>query len=217
MRTYIIGIVTILFMVACSSSRKAAKSVAKDTAVSVWQPGECVTTKANLQFCTAKGKGVSVGGTLRMKRDDVILLNATYILGIQIGTLELTPDSVLIVSRYTRQYVRMSYSELSSLVGRSVTFNDMQNIFWGDGKDFHVASIDWKYGNFATMEDNRRLPEELELTFAGGATSLDMVLRLSNHKYEDGWTSRTSFNSATYEQVTPEQIKRLISTLMGKE
>ncbi len=204
-------------MVACSSSSKVAKSSVQDSITSVWKPNECVTAKANIRLSTEKGKSVSVGGTLRMKRDDAIILNATYILGIQIGTIQMTQDSVLIVSRYTRQYVRVSYPELSAMIGRNVTFNEMQNIFWGDAKDSRMNTIDWEYGSFVSLEDNRHLPEELEFTFSKGTTSLEMQLRLSNHRYEDGWNTRASFNSATYEQMTPEQMRMLISMLMGKE
>ncbi len=215
MRTYIIGIVAILLLAACSSSRKAAKSVGKDVPVLLWKTDECVTAKANVRIRSGKGKGVTVGGTLRMKRDDVILLNMTYILGIQVGTMEMTQDYVLVVSRYTRQYIRLTYPELSAMLGRAVTFNDMQNIFWGDAKEFQVKSVEWKYGGFATMEDGRRLPEELDIAFSHGATALNMSMTLNNHRYEGGWNTRTSFNAGSYEQLTPEQLKHLVTIIMN--
>lgn len=214
-RYYIVAMVAILFMVACSSSRKASNSSYKDVPVSTWKVGECVTAKANIRIGTDKGKGVSVGGTLKMKRDDVIILNATYIFGLQIGTMELTRDSVLVVSRYTRQYIRMTYPELSALIGREVTFKDMQDIFWGEAEEFRIKSVEWKYGSFAKMDDDRRLPEQLDLTFEHGVSSLEMSLTLSRHKYEAGWNTRSSFNTANYEQLSPEQIKKLVTMLIG--
>lgn len=215
-RYYIVAMVAILFMAACSSSRKASNSSYKDVPVSTWKVDECVTAKANIRIGTDKGKGVSVGGTLKMKRDDVIILNATYIFGLQIGTMELTRDSVLVVSRYTRQYIRMTYPELSALIGREVTFKDMQDIFWGEAEEFRIKSVEWKYGSFVRMEDERRLPEQLDLAFAHGATSLEMSLTLSRHKYETGWNTRSSFNTANYEQLSPEQIKKLVTMLVGR-
>ncbi len=215
-RYYIAGVLAILFMAACSSSRKASGSGYKDVPASTWKADECVTAKANIRIGTDKGKGVSVGGTLKMKRDDVIILNATYLFGLQIGTMELTRDSVLVVSRYTRQYIRMTYPELSALIGRDVTFEDIQDIFWGEAEEFRVKSVEWKYGSFAKMEDERRLPEQLDMTFANGATSLEMSLALSRHKYETGWSTRSSFNIANYEQLSPEQIRKLVAMLIGR-
>lgn len=151
-----------------------------------------------------------------MKRDDVIILNATYLFGLQIGTMELTRDSVLVVSRYTRQYIRMTYPELSALIGRDVTFEDIQDIFWGEAEEFRVKSVEWKYGSFVKMEDERRLPEQLDMTFASGATSLEMSLTLSRHKYETGWSTRSSFSIANYEQLSPEQIRKLVAMLIGR-
>lgn len=184
---------------------------------SMWKADECVTAKANISIRQGKGKGVNVSGTLRMKRDDVIILNATYIFGLQIGTMELTREHVLVVSRYTRQYIRMTYPELSVLIGRDVTFKDMQDVFWGEAMEFRVKAVEWKYGSFVRMEDERRLPGQLELDFAGGNTSMDMSLTLSRHKYEAGWNTRTSFNDDTYEQLSPEQIKRLMAMLIGRK
>ena len=203
-------------MAACSSGRKVTRPDYKDVAASAWKKDECVTAKANIRIRTDKGKGMSVGGTLRMKRDDVILLNITYIFGLQIGTMELTQEDILVVSRYTRQYIRMTYPELSELMGRNITFKDMQDVFWGEAEGFDVRSVEWKYGSFTKMEDDRRLPEQLDVTFASGNTSLGMSLALSRFKYEDGWNTRTSFNAANYELLSPAQIKRLMDMIIGR-
>lgn len=205
-----------MLMAACSSGRRATRSDYKDVAVSTWKTDECVTAKANIRIRTDKGKGMSVGGTLRMKRDDVILLNITYLFGLQIGTMELTKENILVVSRYTRQYIRMTYPELSALVGRNITFKDMQDVFWGEAEEFNVRALEWKYGGFTKMEDDRRLPEQLDVTFASGNTSLGMSLSLSRYKYDDGWNTRTSFNTANYELLSPEQIKRLMGMIIGR-
>lgn len=214
---YIIAAVAIILMAACSSGRRVTKSDAGQTPASTWKPGECVTAKANIRLRRDKGNGMSVNGTVKMRRDDVILLNATYIFGLQIGTMELTRDRVLVISRYTRQYISMTYPELSALIGRPISFNDLQDIFWGEAEAFRVQSVEWKYGSFASMEDDRRLPEQFSMTFSRGAAALDMSVTLSRHRYEDGWATRTSFNSSTYEQLSPDQLRRLMTMLIGRE
>lgn len=204
-------------MAACSSGRKVTNPSHHGTPVSMWKADECVTAKANIRIRTDKGKGMSVNGTLRMKRDDVIMLNATYIFGMQIGTMELTPEYLLVISRYTRQYIRMTYPELSALIGRDVTFKDLQDVFWGEAEEFSVQALEWKYGSFTMMEDNRRLPGQLDMTLASGSASFDMSLALSRYKYEAGWSTRSSFNVANYDRLSPEQLRRLVTMLIGRK
>lgn len=211
---YIIGMLAILFMGACSSGRKLAKPDYAEAPASVWKADECVTAKANIRLRMDKDKGMSIGGNLRMKRDDVIILNATYLFGMQIGTMELTPETILVVSRYTRQYIRMTYPELSALLGREVTFRHLQSIFWGEAGEFRVQSVEWDYGSFMQMEDGRRLPASVEITFAGGGASMEMTLALSKYKYETGWNTRTSFNEAGYERLSPELLKKMMTILL---
>lgn len=210
---YILCVAVLIGMASCSSSRKAMTDVS--SVHSEWKSGENVVARVNLKFKDSKGKGTSVGGTLRMKRDDVVQLNATYILGIQIGTLEMTADSVLIVSRATRQYAVFDYSELSALLGRALTFNDVQDIFWGESDDFKAKGMKWKYGSFVNMPDDRRLPGELEMKFANGGASVDVSMVFSNHKYEDGWAARTKTNTSNYTRLTAEQVVNIISLLIG--
>lgn len=212
---YIIGVCVILSMVACSSSRKAMKDESVASARSVWKPGECVVARANIALADASGKDIAVGGTLRMRRDDVIQLNATYILGIQVGTMEITRDTVLIVSRATRQYAAFDYQELSALLGRTITFEDMQNIFWGEAADFNVKGVRWKYNRFTELADGRKLPESMEVAFSKGSVTVKLVLNTSNHKQEDGWTTRTKFNTTNYGRLTSNQIIRMLTLLMG--
>lgn len=210
---YIICVAVLIGMASCSSSRKVA--VDAPGSGSAWKTGENVVARANLKFKDSNGKGTSVGGTLRMKRDDVVQMNATYILGIQIGTLEMTRDSVLVVSRATRQYAVFGYQELSSLIGRNITFNDVQNIFWGEAEEFQVKGVDWKYGSFVELSDKRKLPGQLELRFVKGAQSIDVAMSFSNHKYEDGWALRTKVNTSNYTSLSVEQAVKIITLLIG--
>lgn len=212
---YIIGLFAVLVMASCSSSRKAMKDASANSVHSVWKTGECVVARTNIELANAGDKNITVGGTLKMKRDDVIQLNATYILGIQVGTMEMTRDSVLFVSRATKQYAVFGYQELSALLGRAITFEDMQNIFWGETADLDVKGVTWKYGSFTKLEDGRRLPDNMELAFSKGSFSVGMVLNTSSHKLEDGWTTRTKINTASYGRLTSDQIVRLLTLLIG--
>lgn len=209
----ILYIVLFAVMASCSSTRKM--TMENSGKQSVWNSGECVAARLNLKFADSSGKGTSIGGSLRMKRDDVVQLNATYILGIQVGTLEMTRDSIVIISRTTRQYAVFGYPELSAMLKRELTFDDMQSLFWGEAKDLKLNGMKWKYGSFVNMQDNRKLPGDIKLQFADGKSSVDISLELSNHQYNGDWNTRTKFNTSNYTGLSLEQAVKIVSLLIG--
>ena len=209
---YIIGVLVLIGLASCSSGRKAAQD--KLAVSSEWKAGESVVARANIRFEHSKGKNSSVGGGLKMKRNDVVQLNLTYILGIQIGTLELTPDSVLIVSKATRQYAVFDYSELSELLGREISFNDLQSIFWGEADRFEVKGMQWKYGSFSSLQDGRRLPEELSLKFSKGSDSVGLSMSMSNYRLEQNEIVHTKINTSNYTRLTVDQVLKMITLLL---
>ena len=76
-------------------------------------------------------KSISCGGKLRMWRDEVIQINLTF-LGLAVGTLEFTPDDVLMVDRVNKNYVRAKYDEVSFLKTAQVDFYMLQSLFWNE-------------------------------------------------------------------------------------
>lgn len=91
---------------------------------------QCLTAKLKVNL-NALGKELSVNGTLRMKRDDVVQITLTF-LGIEVGRLEFTPQDVLIVDRMNKQYVRAAYSEVGFLKTAELDFYAMQSLFWNE-------------------------------------------------------------------------------------
>ena len=65
---------------------------------------------------SSNGKDMSVNGTLRMKKDQVIQLSIVPFLGIEAGRVEFTPTKVLIIDRINKQYVEEPISELSAMM-----------------------------------------------------------------------------------------------------
>ncbi len=89
-----------------------------------------LTAKAKVEL-TGIGKDVSVSGTLRMKRDDVVQLSLT-VFGVEVGRMEFTPADVLVVDRVNKQYVRASYSEVDFLRQAELDFYSLQALFWDE-------------------------------------------------------------------------------------
>lgn len=76
------------------------------------------------------GKEVSANGTLRIKKDEVIQVSLQVpLLGIEIGRLEITPDYILVVDRYHKQYVKVPISELTAKAKTNLDFYSLQALF----------------------------------------------------------------------------------------
>ena len=88
---YIYSVLAIILVVSCATSRKAADQQ-KDNVLSDWQSGDAVVSRAAIKIKNGREREISLSGNLKMLRNDVIILNATYIFGIQIGFIELTPE-----------------------------------------------------------------------------------------------------------------------------
>lgn len=77
-------------------------------------------------------KEVSLGGNLRMKRDDVIRLQLTAFGLIEAGRMEFTKDYVLVMDRINKQYVKVSYNDVDFLRQSGLNFYSLQALFWNE-------------------------------------------------------------------------------------
>ena len=132
---------SLAFLTSCRTLQNAQKPSAgaaqqsqeqqyKAAVVAKAQTAQCVTAKINMDV-DADGKQISCGGSLKMKRDDVIQLSLTF-LGFEVGRLEFTPKDVLVVDRIHRQYSRASYAEVDFLHQAGLDFYALQSLFWNE-------------------------------------------------------------------------------------
>lgn len=94
------------------------------------QKSEAVTAKMKFNIQLGE-KDISVGGSLKMKRDDVIQLSLSF-LGMEVGRMEFTKNEVLIVDRFNKQYMRVPYSQVSFLKSANLDFYTLQALFWNE-------------------------------------------------------------------------------------
>lgn len=131
-----------LLLASCASSRKTIKSDTTTTTpaethtfaarvLAQRTQAQGITAKMNLRIEAGK-KNVSVGGNFRALRDDVIQIQLVF-LGIkEVGRLELTRDSILLVDRINRQYIHARYADIPYLRRAGITFRSFQALFWGE-------------------------------------------------------------------------------------
>ena len=78
------------------------------------------------------GKSLSTNGTLRMKKDDVIQISLVdpFLGAIELGKMEFTRDTVLLLVRVNKEYVEVPYSQVDFLKRANIDFNTLQSLFW---------------------------------------------------------------------------------------
>lgn len=141
------SLLLLVLLAACGTKKQAVSPTATtaegtETTVSVLKH-IVETVNANRQdetFVTAKmklslstdSKSVSVGGTLRMKRDDVIQLSIVTLGVFEVARIELTPDYFLGIDRVGKRYVKAAYTDVSLFKSAGIDFYTLQALFWDE-------------------------------------------------------------------------------------
>lgn len=73
----------------------------------------------------------TVRGSVRIKRDSIILMSFNMFAGIEAARIKLTPDSVLMVDRINREYFKGEFVESHSILPFNLNFFELQTIFIG--------------------------------------------------------------------------------------
>ncbi len=133
-----------IFLASCKSSKNATSETASTAPEAVKvekrivelinqnrQTTEAMTSKMNLQLVSGSKK-VSIGGNLRMKRDDVIQLTLSALGLFDVGCMELTPDYLLVVDRVNHQYIKVDYKDVEFLKKAGIDFYVFQSLFWDE-------------------------------------------------------------------------------------
>jgi len=198
-------LLTLLLLAACRSSQSTVKDTATtgtatthaatattETAAYVArvkanaQTAKTVTARIKMNI-DAAGKDVSLGGTLRMKRDDVVQLSLT-LLGFEVARMEFSPKDVLLIDRYNHRFVRATYADVSFLRQSSLDFSALQALFWGElfvpGKSGKPSATDFRLSTsggytLLAVEDAGRLDYDF-LTQTAAAVISSVTVRSSN-------------------------------------
>lgn len=80
----------------------------------------------------ADGREVTVGGSLKMKRDVIIQLQLTALGLLEVGRLELTPDYLFVQDKINKRYARIRWEELPGIQGSGIGFSTFQSLFWNE-------------------------------------------------------------------------------------
>ena len=135
----------ILLLASCGTKKQTVSTstvAPEETTVSSLQH-IVETVNANRQdetFATAKlnlslysnSKSASVGGTLRMKRNDVIQLSLVTFGIFEVARIEMTPDYFLGIDKMGKQYVKAAWQDVSFFKSAGIDFYTLQALFWDE-------------------------------------------------------------------------------------
>lgn len=78
------------------------------------------------------GRDVSVDGKIYMRKNEVVRIVVAPFGLMEVGRLEFTPDYVLIVDRYHKEYAKATYNDLDFLKDNGLNFYALQALFWNE-------------------------------------------------------------------------------------
>lgn len=180
-----------ILLLSCSASKNLASGTA---ATSQEAEKEVVTARVAIEM---QNEDFSPTGRLRMQRDEVIQLNLVM-MGMNIATLEFTPDSVLIIDRFNKQYVQTRYDKIHVLREQGINFSTLQSLFWGDdirGKEEPMYS--WKYTAIGRV-NKHKIPSTHEVRFKAGEHQGGFDMTLTDFGNDKKWERRTTVDKEKY-------------------
>ncbi|MBQ8051963.1 MAG: DUF4292 domain-containing protein [Bacteroidaceae bacterium] len=170
---------------------------------------DALSAKLNLTLESGKKK-INVGGTYRLKRNDVIQINLVYtmIISINVGTMELTPDYILILDRMNKRYCKLAYADVPSLAEAGIDFQYLQRIFWGEADESPTKALEWTYANWEAL-GNGQFPTQITYSAKAKSSAYKATFNLSNLKATDRWETRTEVSSK-YQSVSYDAVMKAI-------
>ena len=202
-------LLAILLLASCSAGRNAARHEAPATeTASTENLPEAVTARIGMSVYDSD---LTCSGKLRMLRDDVVQLNLVF-LGMNIGTLEFVPDTVLLIDRVNKQYVRARYDDIDALRERHIRFPELQALFWGEnmnGRD--EGGLSWTYKAFGKV-NRHKIPSAHQVRFNTETQTAGFDMELTEIGNDRNWPVRTTLNESEYTRRNANALfKALIS------
>ncbi len=148
----------------------------------------CLTAKMKVKLAVG-GQDLSLSGSLRMKRGEVVRLQLVALGFVEAARIELTPDYLMVMDRINRQYVRVRYDEVDFLRDAGIGFAAFEALFWDElfcpGTDSLTDSDFDKYTAYEAGTDVALLMERGGIAYRWMADGRDAHIKTANVRYRD--------------------------------
>lgn len=211
----------------CGTSKKVTESVMDTKKLTVEQMVSTLENKAVTdEFLTAKmnfhfksgSQDLSVGGNLKMKKNDVIQLSLVALGIMEAARIEFSPQDVLVIDRLNKRYIKASYNEFSFLKEAGIDFSALESLFRNSifvPENKTDLSLDYSLkDNVTVICQNKRLKFKFLTSLSTSLIQQTQVMSAGNGKGELDWvySDFTSFKEKQF--PLSHQIKL---TGMGKD
>ncbi len=180
-----------LTLAGCRSSKAGHTGDEQTTPTQVVPPtAEGITAKLKLTL-EGGGKSINCGGTLKLLRGRAVQVNLTYsvfIMTVNVGTLQLTPDSLMLIDRIGKRYCQATYSQLPMLSRAGLDFESLERYFWGLADPISTEAFSVSYGSYLTLQGGGQFPAELRLRVqTGGQGDYKATFAFSKAEETSDW------------------------------
>lgn len=162
------------------------------------QPGFRTFSGRARSHLVLNGDSYDVTTVIRMESDRAIWMSLTALMGIEVGRVLITPDSVLVINRIRSEYTRMPFAFIDDLSGGAMDFSAVQYLLTGRVAERHrlpeteALAVGSGYrlhtgGNGAAMEttvDGDYRVVEVQIAEADSGSSLR--LQYAEHRVVSG-------------------------------
>ena len=196
-------------VLASCSSKKNAVIENKTVEVKTDQAQFLNKVKDNTQktkFITSKvrfsvevgNQDISLTGSLKMKRDDVIRMQLMAFGFVEAARLEFTKDYVLIMDRINKQYLKAPYMSVDFLRNSGLNFYSLQALFWNELFQPNRTSVDRNdLKNYTTTESGDDIVislEDTKLDYSWLANKNTGLIKMANIMYKDRLNGNSQLN-----------------------
>lgn len=183
-----------LFMAACGSRKNTTQTAVQrqspaDSMFQVLNQNEFQFEwlKASFKADTKTSSGnLSFSGQIRMRRDSVIWISLSPALGIEVARLKITPDSVLMINKLKKTYLRAPVSYINNFLDTDLDFDMVQSLLLGNDftyysqEQFQVRETETSF--VLHTVNRRKLKEFIDTANVENLLIQKMTLSKANYK-----------------------------------
>lgn len=224
----LLAALVIVVLGSCSAKKKLAQSTPDVTKTDV--PVKADLSKAtrasllstNLSFTTfaAKAKSkVAIGknsfdvtSNIRIEKDKRIWISISYLLGIEVGRILITPDSVQILNKVQGEYMAKPFSFLYQFASEYLTFENVQSLFLANFSNTLLSNTDFEITQADLFKNLVGKKNELDYLYVINSDNRPQLFRLAQQAKRQKLEANYSEYADHAGQLFPMTLDLLIAT-----
>ncbi len=197
-------------LTACGTSRKTVDTVPETkTTTTPTQPAKSTHSGvqhfiSDLDVSIGMNSGsYDLGGKMAVKENEVVRVNLTFMGFIEVGTIEFTPEYILIINRMGKEYTKMGYKDWDVLVKNNITYQEVEDKAW---QKVYAAS-----GKNATDDSFDKAIQDMLASNVKGGKNISVKIKVGKPDTKKEFETRTNVKSSYTEVPAQTLIAKLMS------